>query len=59
MYLLFYVDNIVLTASCPKLLQRTTAALQWEFVMTDLDPLHHFLGVLVEQRPDSIFLQQR
>ena len=25
----------------------------------NLDQLHHFLGITVEQRPDSIFLQQR
>jgi hypothetical protein len=28
-YLLLYVDNIVLTASRPELLQRTTSAFQW------------------------------
>jgi hypothetical protein len=25
----------------------------------DLGPLHHFLGVSVEQRPDNLFLHQR
>jgi hypothetical protein len=46
-YLLLYIDNIVLTASCSKLLQRTTTTLQWEFSM-HLGPLHHFSGVSVE-----------
>jgi hypothetical protein len=27
--------------------------------MMDLEPLHHFLGVVVQQRPDGIFLSQR
>ena len=35
-YFLFYVDDIVLTASSPALLQRTIQALQQEFSMKDL-----------------------
>jgi hypothetical protein len=58
-YLLLYVNNIVLTASSPELLQRTTTALQQQFVMKDLGPLHHFLGVSVEQQSDGLFLYQR
>jgi hypothetical protein len=46
-YLLLYVDDIVLTASTPDLLQCTTTVLQQQFAMKDLGPLH-FLGVLVE-----------
>jgi hypothetical protein len=55
-YLLLYVDDIVLTASSPKLLQCITTTLQQQFVMKDLGPLHHFLGVLVEQQSDDLFL---
>jgi hypothetical protein len=58
-YLLLYVDDIVLTASSLELLQRTTIALQQQFIMKDLGPLHHFLGVSVEQRFDGLFLHQR
>jgi hypothetical protein len=58
-YLLLYVDNIVLPASSPKLLQRTTTALQQQFAMKDLGPLHHFLDVSVEQRSNGLFLHQR
>jgi hypothetical protein len=50
---LLYVDDIVLTASSPELLQRTTTALQHQFAMKDLNPLHHFLSVLVEQQPTT------
>ena len=45
MYLLLYVDDIVLTASSLDLLQRTIAALQREFSMKDLGDLYHFLGM--------------
>jgi hypothetical protein len=57
-YLLLYVDDIVLTASSTKLLQRTISALQKEFAMKDLCPLHHFLGITVEQWDNDLFLHQ-
>jgi hypothetical protein len=43
-YLLLYVDDIVLTASSAALLQQTIYALKWEFAMKDLRPLRHFWG---------------
>jgi hypothetical protein len=46
-YLLLYVDDIILTASSSELLRRTIAALQREFALKDLGPLHHFLGITV------------
>jgi hypothetical protein len=58
-YLLLYVDDIILTASSTELLRRTISALQQEFAMKDLGPLHHFLGITVERRPDRLFLHQR
>jgi hypothetical protein len=58
-YLLFYVDDIVLTASSPEVIQRTTTALQQQFTMKDLSPLHHFLDVSVQQQSDDLFLHQR
>jgi hypothetical protein len=54
-FLLLYVDDIVLTTSAPRLLQRIIAALQQEFSMTDMGPLHHFLGLSVERRVDVFF----
>jgi hypothetical protein len=57
-YLLFYVDNIIQTTSSTELLHRTISALQWEFAMKDLEPLHHFLDITVERRPDGMFLHQ-
>jgi hypothetical protein len=57
-YLLLYVDEIILTASSTELLRCTISALQWEFTMKDLGPLHHFLDITVECRPDGLFLHQ-
>jgi hypothetical protein len=57
-YLLLYVDDIVLTASSATLLQQTISALKWEFTMKDLEPLHHFLGVSVQHQADGLFLTQ-
>jgi hypothetical protein len=58
-YLLLYVDDIILTASSTVLLRRTISALQQEFTIKDLGPLHHFLGITVERCPDGLFFHQR
>jgi hypothetical protein len=58
-YLLLYVDDIILTTFSTELLRRTIFALQREFAMKYLGPLHHFLGIPVERRPDGLFLHQR
>jgi hypothetical protein len=55
-YLLLYVDDIILTVTSMVLLQRVIAALQNYFPMKDLGPLHHFLGIAVERRSDGLFL---
>jgi hypothetical protein len=46
-FLLLYVDDIVLTASSPRLIDRITASLRSEFAMTDMGILHYFLGITV------------
>jgi hypothetical protein len=58
-YLLLYVDDIILTVSSMELLRHTISALQREFTMKDLGSLHYFLGITVEHRPDGLFLHQR
>ena len=58
-FLLLYVDDIVLTASSQQLLRRIIDALMKEFAMKDLGPLHHFLGMAVQRQGDSLFLSQR
>jgi hypothetical protein len=42
-----------------ELLRRAIFALQREFAIKNLGPLHHFLGITVERRPDGLFLHQR
>jgi len=58
-YLLLYVDDIVLTASSNPLLRQIIGVLQQEFAMKDLGPLHHFLGISVQRRPDGLFMSQQ
>jgi hypothetical protein len=58
-YLLLYVDDIVLTASTDVLLRRFITSLQQEFSMKDLGKLHHFLGMQVQHTVAGLFLSQR
>jgi hypothetical protein len=58
-YLLLYVDDIVLTASSQSLLHQVITALKKEFAMKDLGALHHFLGVAVQRQKDTLCLSQR
>jgi hypothetical protein len=58
-YLLLYVDDIVLTASSDVFLYRIIPALKQEFAMKDLGPLHHFLGISVSRSDASLHLSQR
>jgi hypothetical protein len=46
-FLLLYVDDIVVTASSTRLLDRITASLRSEFAMTDMGSLHYFLSIAV------------
>lgn len=58
-YLLLYVDDIILTANTMPLLHSISAALSSEFSMTDLGPLHHFLGITVHRTGSGMFLSQQ
>lgn len=57
-YLLFYVDDIVLTSSSDSFLTHIISSLRKEFCMTDLGPLHHFLGIAVSRSSAGLFLSQ-
>lgn len=58
-YLLLYVDDIALTASSPALLDEVISALNSTFAMTDLGPLHHFLGISIIRNAQGTFLHQQ
>jgi hypothetical protein len=55
-YLLLYVDDIVLTVSSLALLHHIIFTLQHEFSMKDLCQLHYFLDIAIEPRLDGLFL---
>nr|GEV68615.1 ribonuclease H-like domain-containing protein [Tanacetum cinerariifolium] len=50
-YLLIYVDDIILTASSPILLQQIVDSLHKEFDMTDIGAINYFLGIFVVRYP--------
>ncbi|GJV72107.1 ribonuclease H-like domain-containing protein [Tanacetum coccineum] len=56
-YLLIYVDDIILTASCPALLQQIIGSLNNEFDMTDLGALNYFLGISADRTPTGVPVQ--
>ncbi|GJZ04736.1 ribonuclease H-like domain-containing protein [Tanacetum coccineum] len=58
-YLLIYVDDIILTASCPALLQQIIGSLNNEFDMTDFGELNYFLGISTDRTPTGLFLSQK
>lgn len=57
-YLLLYVDDIVLTASLLALLRQVINSLHSEFSLKDLGDLHFFLGVSVQRIGLGFFLSQ-
>ena len=56
--LLLYVDNIILTGSHSSLISYVITALSHEFDLTDLGPLHHFLGLQISYLPTGLFVSQ-
>ncbi|GJR30291.1 ribonuclease H-like domain-containing protein [Tanacetum coccineum] len=59
-YLLIYVDDIILTASSPVLLQQIIDSLHKEFDMTDLGALNYFLGISeLSSSLQDLFLSQK
>ncbi|XP_024195747.1 uncharacterized mitochondrial protein AtMg00810-like [Rosa chinensis] len=57
-FLLLYVDDIIITGSCASLINSVKAALHNEFDMKDLGKLHFFLGLEIQYLPDGIFVSQ-
>lgn len=57
-YLLLYVDNMILSASTPSLLQHIVARLKSAFAIKDMGLLQYFLGIEVKRTPTGFFLSQ-
>ena len=54
-----YVDDIILTANSTHTLSTIIDALKRELSMSDLGPLHHFLGINVTPNTSGLFLHQQ
>ncbi|XP_058070005.1 uncharacterized mitochondrial protein AtMg00810-like [Magnolia sinica] len=57
-YLLLYVNDIIITGNNSALLNRFIQQLHAEFALTDLGSLSYFLGLEVSSLPDGLFLSQ-
>ena len=57
-YLLLYVDDIILTGNTSALINRFISQLHSEFAVKDLGPLNYFLGLEASPTPDGLFLSQ-
>ncbi|GJZ80701.1 uncharacterized mitochondrial protein-like protein [Tanacetum coccineum] len=57
-YLLLYVDDIILTVSSPAMVVKVISCLSTEFAMKDLGQLSYFLGIVVNRTSSGLFLSQ-
>jgi hypothetical protein len=57
-FLLVYVDDIIVTSSSPAAIDALLADLKADFAIIDLGPLHYFLGIEVKWTYDGILLSQ-
>ncbi|KAL5721714.1 hypothetical protein ACHQM5_005324 [Ranunculus cassubicifolius] len=58
-FLLVYVDDIILTGSNVQCIQSLITKLNSAFALTDLGPLHYFLGIETHRSPNGMFLSQK
>jgi hypothetical protein len=56
--LLLSVNEMLLTGSNSRLLDEFIQLLHSEFAMKDLGPIHHFLGIEIQRRNNSLHLSQ-
>uniref|UniRef100_A0A2N9FEK0 Reverse transcriptase Ty1/copia-type domain-containing protein n=1 Tax=Fagus sylvatica TaxID=28930 RepID=A0A2N9FEK0_FAGSY len=57
-YLLFYMDNIVITSNTPSYLDHLIKSLSSVFELKDLSPLSYFLGLQVHRTSQALYLSQ-
>ena len=57
-YVLVYVDDIIVTSSDSHAIHRLINCLQLDFAIKDLGPLHFFLGNEAVPVPNGLFLTQ-
>jgi hypothetical protein len=56
MFVLVYVDDIIVTSSCPTAIDALLKDLNTEFAVKDLGNLHYFLGIEVKKQDGGIVL---
>ena len=54
--LLLYVDDMIITGDDPQFIDFVKMRLSDKFLMSDLGPLHYFLGLEVSSTSDGIYL---
>jgi hypothetical protein len=59
LYLLLYVDDIILTGNNPVAVTSLITALASTFELKDLGPLRYFLGLQIDYGHDYLFVHQR
>lgn len=57
-YILVYVDDIIITGSSPHAIDNVLAKLKDDFAIKDLCDLHYFLGIEVHRKGDGLLLCQ-
>ncbi|CAL2270230.1 unnamed protein product [Prunus armeniaca] len=57
-FILVYVDDILVTGSSPSACQQVIQHLSSQFPVKDLGPLHYFLGLQVTRKDRGLFLNQ-
>jgi hypothetical protein len=58
-FILIYVDDIIVTSPSPVLVARLISKLQGDFPIKDLGNINYFLGIEVVHTSDGLFLSQR
>ena len=58
-YLLVYVDDIIVLSSSSQAIDRLILGLRHEFAVKDLGPLHYFLGIEVARWSGGLTMTQR
>jgi hypothetical protein len=57
-YLLVYVDDIIVTSSSPEVVDALLSDPNMDFALKDLGDLHYFLGIEVKYAADGLLLTQ-
>uniref|UniRef100_A0A2N9HGM7 CCHC-type domain-containing protein n=1 Tax=Fagus sylvatica TaxID=28930 RepID=A0A2N9HGM7_FAGSY len=58
LFLLLYVDDIILTGNAPTAITELIANLASAFELKDLGPLKYFLGLQIDYKPSGFFVHQ-